>query len=347
MTSRITIVGCGILGVWQALTLARRGLQVRVVEASAAPFTDAASLHAGAMLAPDCEGEAAPPVVRDLGHHGLALWREAYPGLVHAGSLVLAQTRDRSELTRFRRLTTGHRLIEGAELAELEPQLGSRFAEALYFPDEAHMATPSALAFLLDAARRAGAVAEFATTWVDRPVEPGEVIVDTRGIAARAELSTLRGVRGERLLLRSAEVRLRRPVRLLHPRHPIYVVPWGDGRFLVGATVVESEDAGPATVRSALELLGTAYALEPAFAEAEILEVATGVRPAFPDNVPRAVIRDGGRRILVNGAYRHGFLLGPVLAEAVADYVLGGRREHPLLVEDREPAAAARTSAPA
>ena len=65
--------------------------------------------------------------------------------------------------------------------------------------------------------------------------------------------------------------------------------------------------------------------MHPAFAEAEVVDLGAGVRPAFPDNVPRAVVRDGGRRIFVNGAYRHGFLLAPVLARAVADYIENGR----------------------
>ena len=94
-------------------------------------------------------------------------------------------------------------------------------------------------------------------------------------------------------------------MRLLHPRHPVYVVPWGDGLLMIGATVIESDDAGPITVRSALELLGMAYALHPAFGEAEIVEAGAGVRPAFPDNVPRIIAR--GRTIHVNGLYRHGF----------------------------------------
>jgi glycine oxidase len=123
-------------------------------------------------------------------------------------------------------------------------------------------------------------------------------------------------------------------VRLLHPRYPLYVVPRPGGRFLIGATMIESEDEGPVTVRSALELLGAAVALHPAFGEAQILETGAGVRPALPDNVPRAIVREGGRRILVNGAFRHGFLLAPVLAEAVADLIEGGR-EHPLIVRDR------------
>src|SRR5262249_26205544 len=141
-------------------------------------------------------------------------------------------------------------------------------------------------------------------------------------LAARGDLADVRGVRGERLIVRSREVKLRRPVRLLHPRHPLYVVPWGDGRFMIGATVIESEDAGPITGRSALELLGTAYALHPAFAEGEILDAGAGVRPAFPDNVPKIVVR--GRTLHVNGLYRHGFLLAPALAQQVARHLEGG-----------------------
>ena len=88
-------------------------------------------------------------------------------------------------------------------------------------------------------------------------------------------------------------------------------MPWGDGVYLIGATEIESEETGPITLRSALDLLSAAYALDPAFAEAEIVLQGAGARPAFPDNRPRIILR--GRYIYVNGLYRHGFLLAPVL----------------------------------
>jgi glycine oxidase len=132
-------------------------------------------------------------------------------------------------------------------------------------------------------------------------------------------------VRGERIVVRAGEVGLTRPVRLLHPRHPLYVVPWGEGRYMVGATVIESEDQSPVTVRSALELLGSAYALHPGFGEGEIVDMTAGVRPAFADNVPRIIVR--GRTIHVNGLYRHGFLLAPALAQLVADYLTLGAKD--------------------
>ncbi len=325
---RITVAGAGIIGLWQALTLARRGYQVMLVDREVEPLNASASRHAGAMLAPWVEAESAPHEVRDFGIEGLAIWREVYPGVVNNGSLVVAVARDLPDLTRFAKLTHEHRTLDRTALAILEPDLADRFSTALYFPDEAHVATPHALAFLMQACQDACVDLHFGRALEESDRE--SVIIDCRGLGARHRLADLRGVRGERLLIRSCDVSFARPVRLLHPRHPLYVVPWGENRYLVGATMIESEDAGTVSVRSALELLGAAYALHPAFGEAEVLEMSAGVRPAFPDNVPRARVVDGGRSVMVNGAYRHGYLLAPVLALAVADYLDTGAL-HPLL----------------
>lgn len=347
-TRRIIVVGAGILGIWQALLARLAGHEVTLIDRSDDPASTSASHYAGAMLSPDCEGEAAPALVRDYGRSGLELWRAHYPGLIEAGSLVLAPARDRSELVRFARMTGGHAHVDAAGVGRLEPDLDGRFHEGLYFADEAHMATPDALAYLIGAAQKAGCRLAFGAQAMRSAVEapegvpPGDPLalveaglcdlaIDCRGLAARDVLPDLRGVRGERIVIGCQDVRLSRPVRLLHPRHPLYIVPWGDGRFMVGATVIESEDDGPASVRSVLELLGAAYALHPGFGEAEVLEVAAGVRPAFPDNVPKARVEAGGRVVRVNGAYRHGFLLAPVLAEAVSRVLSEESADHPLV----------------
>jgi glycine oxidase len=327
----ITVVGAGVTGLWQAYELARRGHTVTLREAGSEVAPGAASRFAGAMLAPYCEAEAAPPLVQQLGLDGLDLWRAAYPGVVQRGSIVVTTARDRGELDRFARMTGGHRWVERAELEGLEPELAGRFTRSLYFPEEAHISPRVALAFLVAELRRLGATLRF-----DDPVpEPiwqaaaaGEAVIDCRGFGARGDLADLRGVRGEMAVVRADEVQLSRPVRLLHPRFPLYVVPWGEHHYMVGATMVERDDMGAVTVRSALDLLGAAFAVHPGFAEAEIVELGAGVRPAFPDNVPRIVIR--GRRILVNGAYRHGYLLAPVLARAVADHLETGSTQNPL-----------------
>jgi glycine oxidase len=163
---------------------------------------------------------------------------------------------------------------------------------------------------------------DFAEQWV----------VDCRGLAARDVLTDLRGVKGEMLVLGLPELSLSRPVRVLHPRMPVYVVPRAGGSFMVGATMLESDAPSRISARSMLELLSAAYALNPAFGEAEILETGSGVRPAFADNLPRIRVR--GRTIHVNGLYRHGFLLGPAVARRAAQLLLAGRHFPELHDED-------------
>ena len=326
---RITVVGAGIAGLWVARTLGLRGHEVTLIEASAAPFERAASRYAGAMLAPYCEAEAAEPIVRDLGVEALALWRAAFPGATFKGSLVIAQPRDRAELLRFARMTEGHETLDAARMEALEPDLAGRYAAGLFYPAEGHMAPAQAMSALLEQARAAGCEIRFGETWMATATE--DLVVDCRGLGARSELPNLRGVRGERVLLRARDVSLSRPVRLLHPRFPLYIVPWGEGCYMVGATVIETEDDGPVTARSALELLGAAYAVHPAFGEAEILELGAGVRPAFPDNVPRLLA--DGRHLHINGLYRHGFLMSPILAEFAAGYAETGDTSHPIFLK--------------
>ncbi len=330
----ITIIGGGVIGLWQALVFARRGHRVTLFEATAEGTVGPASRYAGAMLAPYCEEDGAEPLVRELGLRSIPLWRRAYPGVVNHGSLVVAQPRDRPELVRFQRMTRGHETVDAARLAALEPDLAGRFQMGLFYPEEAHVSTRKALVFLAAEARRLGADVRFnAPMSSDGAGAEDGIVIDCRGIAARDQLAGLRGVRGEIAVLRSRDVHLSRPVRLLHPRFPLYVVPWGEDLYLVGATVIEREDAGPVTVRSALDLLGTAYALHPGFGEAEIVELSAGVRPSFADNVPKVVVR-GPRRLYVNGAYRHGFLMSPILAEAAADFIERGVRLEGIVVDD-------------
>ena len=325
----IAIRGAGIVGLWQALTLARAGHDVTVHERSTVPFTEACSPYAGAMLAPRCEEESADPVVRELGMRSIALWLETYPGTIANGSLVVAPPRDRTLLDRFARMTRGSERLDEAALIEIEPDLGSRFTTALYYPGEAHLAPDAALAFLLAEVKAAGGRLILSE---GEPPSGADLVIDCRGLAAKDRLPTLRGVRGERLVVRARDVALSRPVRLLHPRFPLYAVPWGDGLFMIGATVVESEETGPVSVRSALELLSAAYALDPAFGEAEIVTLGAGARPAFPDNRPRIITANG--YIYVNGLYRHGFLLAPALAELVATYIETGATDPEVFLAD-------------
>ena len=309
-----TVVGAGVVGLTTALTLVERGAEVVLVERSKA-LGDNASWLAGGMLAPFCEGESAPLQVVALWRQGDRLVGGAAPGVVRAGTLVLAPPRDMNEIDRFAARTSGHTRVDEAQIAALEPDLAGQFRKGLFFAAEGHVDPRAAMRALAESLRDAGVEMRFGADGAALGPEAG-VVVDCRGFAARPDLPELRGVRGEMIRVRTSEVRLTRSVRLLHPRIPLYVVPRRDGEHMIGATMIESADRGAVTVRSALEMLGAAYALHPAFGEAEILEMSADVRSAYPDNEPRIVERDG--RIFVNGFYRHGFLLAPAFAERAA-----------------------------
>ncbi|MBV9461864.1 MAG: FAD-dependent oxidoreductase [Bradyrhizobium sp.] len=317
--SPVSIIGAGITGAWHALLLAQAGRTVTVHERSDAAMTLSTSHWAGGMLAPWCEAEASEPVISRLGIRSLELWRQHVPQTPFNGSLVVAHARDRADFERFAKLTTNHQRLDARALSELEPSLEGRFREGLFYPEEGHVEPRRVLPQLHAAIAKAGGRFEF-----NSAAEAGDLdglVIDCRGIAARDTQPEIRGVKGEMIIIETSEVELSRPVRLIHPRFPLYVIPRGDGRFMLGATSIESEDTG-VSVRSALELLGAAYVVHPAFGEARIVEFGSGLRPAFPDNLPRISIEQ--ERISVNGLYRHGFLLAPALAELTLSFLERG-----------------------
>jgi glycine oxidase len=260
--------------------------------------------------------------VLTLGRDSDDRWEAILPGkIVRKGTLVVAPNRDQNELKRFASRTTGYRWLDENEIAALEPSLAGRFRQGLFFPQEAHFDPRKALQSLKEDLSAKGAVLINELT-----DDAGfSEIVDCTGAASIGRIRDLRGVRGEMLYLQSEEVTLSRPVRLLHPRFPVYIVPRGEGLFMIGATMIETDFKGPVTARSLMELLNAAYALNPALAEAAVVETRAGIRPAFPDNLPRVTRQ--GKAIHVNGLYRHGFLLAPAMAEKAADLVFSGRNE--------------------
>ncbi|AZO52262.1 MULTISPECIES: glycine oxidase ThiO [unclassified Mesorhizobium] len=317
---RVLVKGAGVAGLTVAFELAARGATVTVAEMRHG-LGGNASWFAGGMLAPWCERESAEQPVLDLGRDAADWWDAVLSGQVtRAGTLVVAATRDAGELDRFASRTSGHRRVDENEIALLEPDLAGRFRRGLLFPNEAHLDPRQAMAALHDNLATMGVKFHFGCD--ARPVSGFARQIDCMGMAAADD--RLRGVRGEMLILRTPDVSLSRPVRLLHPRFPLYAVPRTDHRFMIGATMIESQSAGPVTARSMMELLGAAHALHPAFGEAEIVETGVGVRPAFPDNLPR--VETDGEIIAINGLYRHGFLLAPAMARQAAGLVFSQDR---------------------
>jgi glycine oxidase len=145
-------------------------------------------------------------------------------------------------------------------------------------------------------------------------------VFDVRGVGARPQLS-VRGVRGEIFWLQAPGLGLGRPVRLLHARHRVYLVPRAPDLVVVGASEIESEDRSPVSLRSTVELLAAAHSIVPALAEARIVHSETNLRPALPDNLPCIEVQPGLVRI--NGLFRHGWLIAPGMVETALENALG------------------------
>lgn len=322
---RVLIRGAGVAGLTLAHELASRGIQVVVTEKTGRAG-GGASWFAGGMLAPWCEHENAPDAVLQLGQAAADWWDAALPGHVkRMGTLVVAPPRDTADLTRFAGRTSGFGLLSAEEIDTLEPTLAGRFGKALYFADEAHLDPRRAIGALHEKLVGMGVRFHF-----DAPAFPEkgfDHVVDCTGARSIGDDPRLRGVRGEMLMLETPDVQLSRPVRLLHPRIPLYIVPRANNRFMVGATMIESEDSGPVSARSLMELLNAAYTLHPAFGEARVIETGAGVRPAYPDNLPASSDDNGTLRI--NGFYRHGFLLAPAIARMAAERIVATLSREP------------------
>lgn len=332
--ARIAIAGAGVMGRLLAWQLARAGHRVSVVDPAGGPAQPgAAAFVAAGMLSPLAEQEHAEPDVVALGWRSLALWPAiatalGRPGLVRTeGSLLLAHGGDGGAAQRvLARLGGVPEPLNRAALQMLEPDVAPDL-RAWWLPGEGQLLPHELLAALAAQApgvdwrwgRRAAVVQPHRVATEDGQRLDADWVIDTRGLGAKPDMPTLRGVRGEIIKLHAPGVRLGRPVRLLHPRHRVYLVPRPGDVIVVGASEVESEDRSPVSLRSAVELMAAAHSVLPALAEARIVGLDTQLRPALPDHRPRIDHQPGLLR--VNGLFRHGWLLAPALAEQVLAHV--------------------------
>lgn len=340
---KIGIAGAGLLGRLLALQLSRAGHNVHVIDPAPGPQgKGAAGWTAAGMLSPTAELESADENVFKLGLRSIELWNELIPtltqavDLTNAGSLLLAHRNDHGSARRMvslleHKAPAGHQpqVLSPAELAALEPDIHGP-SHAWLLPHEGHLNTVQAMQAMQASAHN---VQWHWASTVTR-AEPGllflnndrlafDHVFDVRGRGASAtqqnnvpnqvSCQNVRGVRGEIFWLHAPGVKLTRPVRLLHPRHRVYLVPRSGNTFVVGATEIESEDRSPVSLRSTVELLAAAHSIMPALAEARVIHSETNLRPALADNLPRIEHQAGLTRI--NGLFRHGWLIAPALVE--------------------------------
>jgi glycine oxidase len=215
--------------------------------------------------------------------------------------------------------------VDSSSLQQLEPMLASTFHQAMFLPGEGQLDNRQLLDALMHQLQTSLVQMHFESAVSPEQFSQADWVIDCRGTGARGDWPALRGVRGEVLRVHAPEVKLGRPVRLIHPRYPLYIAPKPDGVFVIGATEIESDDTSPASVRSSLELLSAAYSIHKGFGEARILEINAQIRPTLPDNLP-AIRLHAHRSMQINGLYRHGFLIAPAMLDASLALMSGNKQ---------------------
>ena len=347
-SSHMLVLGAGLMGRLLAIALSKRGAQVDLFDKSGPDAQHAAARIAAAMLAPLAESAITEDAVVRMGIYSLPRWKSLIDELSSPvyfqqdGTLILWHRQDASDAERFAAHLEKNCLsntalhapqsLDNQALRNLEPGVADRFTQGLYLPHEGQLDNRQ----LLEALLAELMLMKVPCHW-HQAVEPEALrqdqnydwVIDCRGLGAKDSWKNtsdssknLRGIRGEVIRLHAPEVKLRRPTRLIHPRYPIYIAPKENDIYVVGATEIESDDLSEMSVRSAMELLSAVYTVHSGFAEARILEMSTQCRPTLQDNLPAIHIhREKGQSdlILVNGLYRHGFMIAPAILDCVLE----------------------------
>ncbi len=354
----IAVVGAGLIGRLIALSLHRdrvkQGYQITLFDKDDKSGKQSAAYAAAGLLTPLGEAMHCEANIVEMGFESLKLWPsilaslDEYTFFQQEGAIMVSHEQDRGDYLRVKRYLNNHypqhdvHELNREQLLVLEPEIGRSFNQALFLAEEGQIGNRKLLIALRHQLEKEQ------VNWLSQcqvqsitPVSNGcslnyqhqetaqqkhfDLVIDCRGMGANqgsndaSKLSELRGVRGEMMQLYAPDVHITRPIRLMHPRYQLYIAPKGKGFYVVGATEIESEDSSPMTVRSAMELLSAAYSVHPGFAEANIRQHVCQLRPAFNDNQPK--ISHKNNLIQVNGLYRHGFLIAPVLLEQIKQLV--------------------------
>jgi glycine oxidase len=349
------VVGGGVIGLGIAWRAAQAGLSVTVVDQ--APGRGASWAAAG-MLAPVTEVHYGERPLLGLNLEAAARW----PGFAAAvedaagrpvgyrpaGTLAVARDTDDNaaleDLYRFQ-LRCGLRVerLRSRECRQLEPGLAPSIRGGVLAPGDHQVDNRALVEALLVACQRAdvrlveGRVAELA---VEGDRVTGVVLGDGERLAAGAavlaagcwsgglggvatEVAPVRPVKGQLLYLRGPadQPLCQRNVRGLE----VYVVPRGDGRVVVGATVEEQGFDTRVTAGAVGDLLRAALELLPDVAELELAETVVGLRPGSPDNAPMLGPAGPEGLVVATGHHRNGILLTPVTADAIAELLATGR----------------------
>lgn len=333
--TEIAIVGGGIIGLSLALELATNGRQVTVFEKGEAA-SEASWAAAGMLAAEDPEN---PAVLAPLSRLSHSLWPEFRLQVEHlSGLAVPVRTRRALQLAEHLPLSAIEATAE--QIEAIAPGVVTGEKKAFFLEEES--LSPRDLAAALPLAIRAAGATLLEHTPVEsvRKGDDGIEIATSAGswLAQRIVYATgawaaqLPGLPAAPRKGQMIQAALDHPLDCVLRAPGIYIVPRGNGRFIIGATV---EDAGfdkQVHETSIQGLMARATALWPLMAQAAIVETWAGLRPGSPDQLPILGPLDEtktARAWAAVGHYRNGILLAPGTARLMREFI----EEQPLSID--------------
>jgi glycine oxidase len=351
----VVVVGGGVIGLSCAWRAALGGAGVAVVERSQPPA--GATRVAAGMLAPVGELTFGEPELLQMTLAAAELYPDFVAELEAASGIGTGYERtgalhvalDRDEAAELRRVHDLQRemgleaeWLSPRRCRDLEPGLTPSFNGGVLAAGEAAIDPRALTAALLSALEglavemRTGIEVEAALLDGDRVA--GVRTSDGDELAAASVLLATGAFAGESAWLPEAARPPVRPVKgqilELGPRggqppscerilasERVYLVPRGDGRLIVGATVEEQGFDASVTAGGVHELLREAYRLLPDVSEMELIEAAAGLRPGTPDNLPRVGPSPIEGLLWATGHFRNGILMAPLAAQTIAAMV--------------------------
>jgi len=129
----------------------------------------------------------------------------------------------------------------------------------------------------------------------------------------------MKPVKGECLAVKSNTLHLEKTIFYDH----CYIVPKGDGRFVVGATMVENDWSTTPSLGGIHALIEKVSPLVPGISSAQLISTWAGLRPQSEDGKPYIGVHPEDDNILfATGHYRNGILLAPKTGTMIRDFIL-------------------------
>jgi glycine oxidase len=355
-TFDVAVIGGGVIGASIAFELA--GANLRVVVLDRQEPGQGASWAAAGMLSPAPDSPRDIPLV-PLAKESFSLYPEFVAGVeevsgkqtgyAREGALAiffgtLAETQLNDSVSYHRELGLATESISTDTARGWEKLISPDAQAAAWLPAEGTVDPRALTSAVLAAAKNRGV-----EIWPNRQVKGLLVERDKcRGVTAEEERISAERVivaagyssneiaNGSDVLARYAPTR---PVRgqmvALRPRGAVlgrvvrsksgYLVPRKDGRIIAGSTIEEAGSEKRVTPAGMRKILDGAMELVPDLAQAEVLEMWSGLRPGTPDDLPIIGPTEIDGLLIATGHYRNGILLAPVTARLISDLILRGR----------------------